>query len=208
MSRRAADLIGQIIRRADALSANTTLAPSVAQRLARLVSVHVPAPATLCTVRCPQRIRIRRDAALQLSRAVRQLQYRSRHYRATRHLRSGDGKEKGSLLNGVKEWKVKFDGSALHFPNHRDTETVEQIKRNTKSLAKRLSDATGEKIAASGIVALPGWYIEALTPPNGILALSPRQIRSAITSCPRALDSGAVQRAKYQLEQWCKLPVS
>ena len=119
MSRRAADLIGQIIRRADALSANTTLAPSVALRLARLVSVHVPAPATLCTVRCPQRIRIRRDAALQLSRAVRQLQYRSRHYRATRHLRSGDGKEKGSLLNGVKEWKVKFDGSALHFPNHR-----------------------------------------------------------------------------------------
>lgn len=109
---------------------------------------------------------------------------------------------------GKKQWVVMFDGKALHFPSWIDVKPVEQTVRNKTSVAKRLSAATGDKIPVTGILTLPGWYSESTVSKAEITVLNPKLIRSFVCGHPPNLAPSIVQRAKYQLEQWCKLPLS
>jgi hypothetical protein len=111
------------------------------------------------------------------------------------------------LLGGKKQYRVIFDGEKLQFPNGWDTDALDQIRRNQKTLSQWLSSATGDRVIAKGIVTIPGWWVERVAQSNTHV-VSPKEIRSLITtSSERALTSAEIQRASHQLEQKCKLPV-
>ncbi|GGO77665.1 hypothetical protein GCM10011348_07740 [Marinobacterium nitratireducens] len=64
------------------------------------------------------------------------------------------------LNSGSKQFKVRLEGNALHFPNHIERAPLEQTRRNAQSVRKWLADATGFEVPVAGVLVLPGWYIE------------------------------------------------
>ncbi|MGY3884629.1 nuclease-related domain-containing protein [Aeromonas aquatica] len=64
------------------------------------------------------------------------------------------------INDGTKQFKVRVENNALHFPNHVETEPLEQVRRNVTSVRNWLNSATGTDVPVGGILVLPGWYIE------------------------------------------------
>lgn len=64
------------------------------------------------------------------------------------------------INDGTKQFKVRVENNALHFPNHVETEPLEQVRRNVTSVRNWLNSATGAEVPVGGILVLPGWYIE------------------------------------------------
>lgn len=64
------------------------------------------------------------------------------------------------INDGSKQFKVRLENNALHFPNHVETEPLEQVRRNVTSVRNWLNSATGTDVPVGGILVLPGWYIE------------------------------------------------
>jgi hypothetical protein len=54
-----------------------------------------------------------------------------------------------------------YDEKVIQLPFGRDTKSIPQVERNCRWLADFLSKKTGEEVRVEGIVAMPGWYIEA-----------------------------------------------
>src|SRR5438034_11685676 len=113
------------------------------------------------------------------------------------------------LRGGDKQYRVVFDGERLQFPNGWDTDALEQIKRNRKTLSQWLSSSTGDRITVEGIVTIPGWWVDRSVRSNmNIHVVNPKEIRSLVTSSTaRRLTSAEIQRVSHQLDQKCKLPV-
>lgn len=108
---------------------------------------------------------------------------------------------------GEKQYKVSLTGEALQFPNCRDTDSVDQIRRNVKSLAQWLTSATGDRTTVVGIIAIPGWSVTPYADAE-LIVINPRQARSYIVGRSGArLDPAQIQRACHQLEERCKLPI-
>ncbi len=57
-----------------------------------------------------------------------------------------------AVQQGQKQYEVIFDGTALLFPHGRDTDGLEQARRNVKSFSGWLASATGYATNALGIV--------------------------------------------------------
>jgi hypothetical protein len=112
------------------------------------------------------------------------------------------------LKNGKKQANVKFDGAALNFPNFRGTAAVDQAVRNAGSLSKWLSAATADQWRAFAILTIPGWYVETTRPSAEVQVLNPKQIRSAVLARPESIDGAMIQRARYQLEQKCRISIA
>lgn len=111
------------------------------------------------------------------------------------------------LQDGEKQYEVIFDGTALDFPNGRDTDALDQLNRNVKSFAAWISSATGDRTAVTGILTIPGWYVT-LKARSAVRVLNPKQIRGVVTvPTGTPLDAGRIQRARHQLEEKCKLAV-
>jgi hypothetical protein len=109
---------------------------------------------------------------------------------------------------GDKAYKVTFDGVVLHFPKGSDKDALDQVRRNRDTLSKWLSSATGDRIKARGILAIPGWFVEQIVPSADVQCLNPKQIRSAVLRTTQVpLTAEQIQRASHQLEQKCKLPI-
>jgi len=64
------------------------------------------------------------------------------------------------IHEGSKQFKVRLENNALHFPNHVETEPLDQVRRNVAPVHKWLASATGSEVPVAGILVLPGWFIE------------------------------------------------
>ena len=61
----------------------------------------------------------------------------------------------------VKEGhRVRFDGRALHFPDHSTSKPVEQAQRQAHWLSRELTSGTGVPLKVVPVLALPGWFVE------------------------------------------------
>ena len=67
---------------------------------------------------------------------------------------------KKPAATGKGSARVRYDGKALHFPDHVATKPLEQAARQARWLAEHLSGATGNPVRVIPVVALPGWFIE------------------------------------------------
>lgn len=70
------------------------------------------------------------------------------------------GRSKLVQKGGKVEFKVKYDGTQLIFPNKVEIEPIEQAKRQAISLQKWLSAAVGESVEVKPVLAIPGWFTE------------------------------------------------
>jgi nuclease-like protein len=68
--------------------------------------------------------------------------------------------------NGQQAHEVIYDGEALQFPNGRDSEPIEQAKRNAKWLSNFLTKKTGEPVEVFPLVVFPGWFVKTIAKGN------------------------------------------
>lgn len=64
------------------------------------------------------------------------------------------------INDGTRQFKVRVENNVLHFPNHVETEPLDQVRRSVTSVRNWLNSATGTDVPVGGILVLPGWYIE------------------------------------------------
>jgi hypothetical protein len=107
--------------------------------------------------------------------------------------------------NGKQNVRIEFDGSVLNFPSHRETEPIEQVRRNAKWLKDWLGKASGEAVDVRPVLAFPGWFVTS-TARSDVLVINGKNVRGlfskATTRIP--LDQSQIQRIVYQIDQRCR----
>jgi hypothetical protein len=98
---------------------------------------------------------------------------------------------------------VTYDGRMLHFPTGSSHEIIDQAKRQSKWLARWLSQAVGEPLTVRAVVALPGWFVKR-TSPEGPPVVNPKQFTSLFEHIPpRPMSPETMARVVHQLDQRC-----
>ena len=106
------------------------------------------------------------------------------------------------LNNGSKQFTVRVEGDALHFPKHVEREPILQTRRNVKAVKKWLSDATGFDMPVKGILVLPGWYVKSVQKMDSPFVVNPKQLSYLFSNMSvDNLDLGQVQAIAYQITQ-------
>lgn len=114
-------------------------------------------------------------------------------------------RRKPSHLKGEDRVRIVFDGEALHFSTGLDRTAVQQVRRNTVAVAEWLTKATGEQVAAKGILTFPGWFVEK-NKFDDVRVMNPEQIKFLFLDHPRqSLSAPQIQRIAYQLTERCRL---
>lgn len=114
------------------------------------------------------------------------------------------GRSKPIKKDGTSEFKVKYDGKQLNFPNWVETKPLEQAKRQANSLQKWLSNAVGEAVEVKPILAIPGWYIER-SGSQGIIVINGKNPLSIFgKSNGSELNEKLISQVAYQLDQRCR----
>ncbi|MBW2604780.1 MAG: NERD domain-containing protein [Deltaproteobacteria bacterium] len=113
-------------------------------------------------------------------------------------------RSKPTSAGPAPDYKVKYDGKRLQFPNGLDVQPIEQAKRQAEWLSKWLQSATGERVKVRPLVALPGWWVER-TASGGIPVINPKNFRSIARPIEgNILSESMISRITHQLEQKCR----
>lgn len=100
---------------------------------------------------------------------------------------------------------VIFENSQLKFPNHQESESIQQAKDESKWLAQFLRKSVGKPVGVKSVLVLPGWLVEKRRAKDAsITVINPKEALQYITSNPKLLDEQTVQQVKYQVEQRCR----
>jgi hypothetical protein len=103
-----------------------------------------------------------------------------------------------------EDHKAEFDGIKIQFSSgNYDADAPEQARQNARWLATMLTKATGERVTAQPIVALPGWWVT-LKANSDVKVLSGKQVSGYIAKEPAQISDKAIQQISYQLEQRCR----
>ena len=102
-------------------------------------------------------------------------------------------------------YKAVFDGRRIQYPDRFDAGAVQQARRNAQSLARYLSEATGRRVRVQPVIVLPGWYVETVARPDGVVAISSGQLQGWL---PRlsgdSLLPEEVAAISHQLDRLCR----
>jgi hypothetical protein len=102
---------------------------------------------------------------------------------------------------GVERATLAYNGHVLFFPRTTDDHAVAWAEKQAEWLSEWLGRATGEKVAARAVVAVPGWFIKRTTP-AGIPVVNPKQIASLFEHItPRPLSDAQIEGIAQALEQ-------
>lgn len=111
---------------------------------------------------------------------------------------------KPSTGGAASDYKVKYDGKCLQFPNGTDVRSIDQTKRQAELLSKWLQSATGERVWVRPVLALPGWFVER-TASGGIPVINPKKFRSIAGPIEgKILSESMISRIVHQLERKCR----
>ncbi|MFZ0791085.1 MAG: nuclease-related domain-containing protein [Chromatiaceae bacterium] len=109
--------------------------------------------------------------------------------------------------NAKEQARVTFDGKVLHFPGWKETKPIEQARAQARWLSERLTKSTGLPVQARPVVALPGWFVDCRAP-SDVVVTNPKSWQFMLK--PRrnepGLESDAIQRIAFQVEQLCRMP--
>ncbi len=113
-------------------------------------------------------------------------------------------RSKPTSAGPAPDYKVKYDGKSLHFPNGTDVRSIEQAKRQAEWLSKWLQSAIGERVWVRPLLALPGWFVER-TASGGVPVINPKNFRSIAGPVDgNILSQSMVSRIVHQLERECR----
>jgi hypothetical protein len=114
------------------------------------------------------------------------------------------GRSKPSHIAGPVGATVVYDGQMLKFPDSASRKPIEQAERQAQWLQSWLTSATGEPVAVTPVVALPGWFVE-WKGRGPVKVLSGKQMYLLLKDRPKLpLSPAQVQRIAHQLEQRCR----
>jgi hypothetical protein len=114
-------------------------------------------------------------------------------------------RRKPAHVKGSDKATVEALGDRLEFPNGDNTEAVPQARLNAKTLGEWLTKATGERVVASAIVTLPGWWVNRRQV-HDVNVLNPQEIRHSFPRQPKyPLTPEQIQRIAHQLIERCRL---
>lgn len=113
------------------------------------------------------------------------------------------GRAKPDNGGGKADALIIFDGKRLTFPGWFEIEPLAQAKRQAEWLSKWLSSAVGETVAVTGVVVLPGWYIDRKGA-GDVKVLSGKEIYHLKKMNVSRLTPEMIQRIAHQVEQRCR----
>jgi hypothetical protein len=113
-------------------------------------------------------------------------------------------RSKPTSKHPASDYKVKYDGKCLQFPNGKDVQSIEQAMRQAEWLSKWLQSAIGERVWVRPVLALPGWFVER-TASGGIPVINPKTFRSIAKPIEgNILSESMISRIVHQLERECR----
>ncbi len=105
---------------------------------------------------------------------------------------------------GDKAVRVRYDGRQLEFPGWVETKPLAQAERQARWLAQHLKAATGEAVAVTPVLALPGWFVEntARIEEGMVRVVNPKGANWLfLPNRAPLLDGAAIQRIAFQVEK-------
>jgi len=113
-------------------------------------------------------------------------------------------RQKPTTGDGKSDAKVVYNGKMLQFPDWKETEPLEQARRQAQWLSKWISSAVGDPIDTQPVVALPGWYVDR-TSSKGIPVINPKNFRLIMKPDKnKPLDESTITRINHQIYQRCR----
>jgi hypothetical protein len=113
------------------------------------------------------------------------------------------GRAKPDRGRGQEDVRVVYEGQSLQFPTWKETEPIEQAKRQAVWLTNWLTKAVGEQVTVKPALALPGWYVERKS--KDMLVFSGKNPRFIATiRTVTQLSPEMIQRVAFQVEQQCR----
>jgi hypothetical protein len=104
--------------------------------------------------------------------------------------------------DGAKQFKVRVENDALYFPNHVETEPLEQVRRNVTSVRNWLNSATGNDVPVGGILVLPGWFVDLRQKSISPYVVNPSALPKLLHQFRvGTLEISQIQAIAYQVEQ-------
>ncbi|PQJ29838.1 hypothetical protein BSZ32_16020 [Rubritalea profundi] len=104
--------------------------------------------------------------------------------------------------DGQDGYRVKYDGSRLHFPFGVDHYGLKQAKRNSEWLSKQLSSSVGEHVQVKPLLTLPGWMVERKGR-GEVDVLNEKELRNDFKRPKQVISPTLQKRINHQLEQHC-----
>ncbi|HWB12281.1 MAG TPA: nuclease-related domain-containing protein [Pirellulales bacterium] len=112
------------------------------------------------------------------------------------------GKPKGRETKA--EAVVDQQAGVVRFPDREYRIPVEKLKSDADWLAKHLSSAVGEPVAAEPILALPGWFVKERIGRGQVCVINPRSPKKFFVHNRVVFSPQQVQQLAHQLEQVCR----
>lgn len=106
---------------------------------------------------------------------------------------------------GKADATVVFDGKTLTLPDSAGRWAIEQAERQARWLSEWLKRNSGDTVAVTPVLALPGWFVER-TGRSGVLVLSGKELRGHLLKArtATALSAEAMDRVVRQVERHCR----
>lgn len=114
------------------------------------------------------------------------------------------GRSKPNRKRGAEDARVVFDGKNLNFPDAVESEPLEQARWQARWLSDWLTSAVGEKVAASPVLALPGWYIVRKKWSDVFLLNGKEYEILTKQNTGVTLSDAMIKRISHQLDQRCR----
>lgn len=105
--------------------------------------------------------------------------------------------------HGAEEFRLQYDGVALHFPEGIETTPLRQVRQQAEWLSHQLFKATGERFPVLPVLAVSGWYVEDIASigDDMVRVINPKKSHWLFTKGPTLLDNGTLQRATQAVEK-------
>ena len=115
-----------------------------------------------------------------------------------------DTRRKGAAREGREDYKVFFDGEQLTWPWGEDRQGISHALRNAQWLEQWLRKVTGEKLAVTPVLALPGWTVEAPAHAN-VRVVNPSWLPDLLAGTgSEVISSREIGLCARQLQQRCR----
>jgi hypothetical protein len=106
--------------------------------------------------------------------------------------------------SGQPAHEVVYDGGALQFPNFRESQPVQQAKRNAVWLENYLKKKTGENTPVEALIVLPGWFVRPSVKSAEVKAMNATYLVSFLRSKPEKISPAQVTRIIAVIEENCR----
>ncbi len=106
--------------------------------------------------------------------------------------------------SGQPTHEVAYDGENLQFPNFRESQPVQQAKRNAQWLEKYLKKKTGENTPVEALIVLPGWFVSPSVKSAEVKAMNATYLVSFLRSKPEKISPAQVTRIITVIEENCR----